>query len=145
MALHNKGIEELAYNIVAKCCEDYREAYKNGDANELLKCKSFLLSGKVEIYTLNNFFGQEIIDTMDADLLKKYGKFEERHKAKQRVYKVKAENKKHQLEMVREEIKDVMADETIAVDDKKRLLTSLRARRYRLIGEINKLKREARD
>ena len=139
------GIIKLAYAIVTACCEDYREAYINGNSNELTKCKSFLLSGEVEIFTSYTFYGKEIVATMDAELKKKYGTFEERRKKKAELFKLKIENKKRQLEIVRNEIKDIMHDESLSSDYRESMLVTLRNRRYRLIGEINRLKKEAKE
>lgn len=145
MASEYDGIIKLAYAIVQQCCEDYREAYIKGKANDLLKCKTFLLSGKVEIYTLCNFHGKDIIKQMNDDLRKKYGTFEERKSKNNDLYKKKIESKKQQLNIVRAEIKELCQQEDVKDKEREQMLIVLRNRRYRLIGEINRLKREAKD
>jgi len=145
MANDFDGLIKLAYAIVTACCEDYREAYSKGNINDLTKCRVFLLSGKVEIYTLYNFYGKEILETMDAELKKKYGSFEERRKLKASLYKTKIDNKKQELEDTRAEIKALAGNTVIKPEEKNRLLIVLRNRRYRLIGELNRLKKEAKE
>lgn len=140
-----EGLKRLAYAIVTKCCEDYREAYIKGKINEMTKCRVFLLSGKVEIYTLYDFCGKDILETMDTELKKKYGSIEDRQKVKASRYKVKIDNKKKELEDTRAEIKALVDNPAIKKEEKSRLLVVLRNRRYRLIGELNKLKKEAKE
>ena len=89
MGKRGDGLEELGFAIVTQCCLDYREAYRTGKKNELLKCKSFLESGRVELFTLYTFTGEQIIKDLDESLFDKYGSFEERRKKKVEQYKKK--------------------------------------------------------
>lgn len=76
--------ERLLYVIIADCCESYRNAYIRGKERDLLACKSFLQSGRVELYTQYKYEGQGLIDTMNKDLMKKYGAFKKGHRLKRK-------------------------------------------------------------
>ena len=76
--------ERLLYAIIADCCECYRNAYIRGKERDLLACKSFLQSGRVELYTQYKYEGQGLIDTMNRDLTKKYGAFKKGHRLKRK-------------------------------------------------------------
>lgn len=80
----NENEEKLLYIIIAQCCEDYRNAYIRGNEGELLSCKRFLQSGRVELYTQGNFEGQGLLDTMNKDLMQKYGAFKKGHRLRRK-------------------------------------------------------------
>ena len=140
MGKRGDGLEELGFAIVTQCCLDYREAYRTGKKNELLKCKSFLESGRVELFTLYTFTGEQIIKDLDESLFKKYGSFEERRKKKVEQYKKKIADKRKQIEELRNQIKAVLQDTSISKDEKSAVVHRLRKRRYELSRDISELK-----
>ena len=140
MGKRGDGLEELGFAIVTQCCLDYREAYRTGKKNELLKCEMFLLSGKVELFTLYTFTGEQILKDLKNVLKAKYGSFEERHKKKIAQYKKKIADKKKQIDELQSQIKAVLQDTSISDEEKCVAVHRLKIRRYELSRDISKLK-----
>lgn len=77
-----KGMLALLMAVITDVTNDYRMAWQKGAKHQLQACELFILSGRVELWTMGEFHSDFIIRNLKETLTSEYGSFESIYQAK---------------------------------------------------------------